>query len=105
MEIQDLREMVEEDPEDVDLRYSLGRKLLDDMDGDPKEAVTHLEAVLDMEPGHVSGLLALGQGYLRLGKDDEAREALEQGLELSRALPSSEGGDLAPEFERLLAEI
>ena len=105
MEISQLREMVEEDPEDVLLRYSLGRKLLEDMDGDPKEAVIHLCAVLETEPRHVAAMLALGQAYMRVGKDDEARETLEAGLEATRGLSHAEGEDLGPEFEKLLAEI
>lgn len=105
MEISELREMVEEDPGDVLMRYSLGRKLLEDMDGDPKEAVIHLQAVLETEPRHVAAMLALGQAYMRVGKDDEARETLEAGLEASRALAHADGGELGPEFERLLAEI
>ena len=105
MEIQELREMVDEDPEDVELRYSLGRKLLDDMDGDPREAVVHLSVVLEAEPHHLPSMLALGQAYLRIGKDDEAREVLEEGLALTREATSADGGELGPDFEQLLAEI
>ncbi len=105
MQISELREMLELDPEDVELRYALGLHLLEDDDGDPKEAVEHLSNVLEIEPGHVASHLALGQAYMRLGKDDEARETLEDGLQVAQQLQHGQGHDLVPQFEELLAEL
>jgi cytochrome c-type biogenesis protein CcmH/NrfG len=105
MEITELREMLELDPDDVELRYVLGLHLLEDDDGDPKEAVTHLRAVLENDPRHVASHLALGQAYMRLGKEDEARETLEEGLRVAETLKHGEGRDLMPQFEELLGEL
>jgi cytochrome c-type biogenesis protein CcmH/NrfG len=105
MEITELREMLELDPDDVELRYTLGMHLLDDVDGDPKEAVTHLKAVLEHDPRHVATHLALGQAYMRLGREEDARDTLEDGLRVAETLQHGEGLDLVPQFEELLAEL
>jgi cytochrome c-type biogenesis protein CcmH/NrfG len=103
MEISELRELVELDPEDTLLRYSLGKRLLEDeVEGDVGQAVENLEMVVASDPRHVATYLALGQAYLRQGREERARDVLEQGLEVCRTLQHGEGRDLEPEFEELL---
>lgn len=97
--------MLEEEPNDPLLHFTLGTKLLDDIDGNPREAVKHLEAAIEHDESHVASYLALGRAYMRLGREDEAREVLEQGQELASKLHHGEGGDLAPQFQELIAEL
>jgi len=104
MEIADLREMVELDPEDVLMRYVLGSKLLEEGE-DPTEAVGHLAYVVGHDPQHVASYLALGNAYLRQGHEEKARDVLEKGMEIASGLKHGEGLDLVPEFEDLLASI
>lgn len=105
MEITELREMLELDPDDLELRYTLGMHLLEDIDGDPREAAEHLRHALDIDPRYVASHLALGQAYMRLGKEDDARATLQDGLEVARTLKHGEGLDLVPQFEELLEEL
>lgn len=103
MEIAELRELVEMDPEDTLLRYSLGKRLLEDeVEGDVGEAIQNLEVVVSNDPRHVATYLALGQAYLRQGREEKARDVLEQGLDICRTLQHGEGRDLEPEFENLI---
>jgi len=105
MEIAELREMLELEPDDPDLHYVLGMHLLEDADGDPKESVLHFRAVLRQDPRHVASHLALGQACMRLGEDEAARATLEEGLAVAQTLKHGEGLDLVPQFEELLAEL
>jgi len=106
MEISDLREMVELDPEDAVMRYVLGTRLLeDDAPGSLGEAVENLEAVIRTDPKHVASYLALGRAYLRQGHEDKARETLEEGMSIAEGLKHGEGRDLIPEFEELIESI
>lgn len=105
MQITELRNLLELDPEDPELNYVLGLRLLEDADGDPKEAVDHLRAAVQQNPQYVASYLALGQAYMRLAKEDDARTALEQGLRIAETLKHGEGLDLVPQFEELLADL
>lgn len=103
MEISQLREMLELDPDDLELHYTLGMRLLDN--GDIREAVDHLVSVIDLDPNHVASHLALGQAYMRLGREEDAREVLEDGLAVAETLQHGEGHDLVPQFEEMLNEL
>lgn len=103
MEISQLREMLELDPDDLELHYALGARLLEN--GDLREAVDHLVSVIDLDPNHVASHLALGQAYMRLGREEDAREVLEDGLTVAETLQHGEGHDLVPQFEALLNEL
>ncbi len=105
MEIQELRELLADDPDDPLLHYVLGTRLMDEDGGDVREAAEHFEAVVEKDPRHVASYLALGQAYLRLDREDAARDVLERGHRLAQKLHHGEGGDLAPEFEDLLESI
>lgn len=106
MEITDLREMVELDPDDALMRYVLATRLLEDhASGSLEEAVEHLEFVVEKDPQHVASYLALGQAYLRQGRDDVARDCLENGKQIAGELQHGEGLDLVPQFEELLESL
>lgn len=105
MEIAELRELLELEPDDPELRYVLGMHLLEDADGDPREAIQHFQAVLRHDPRHVASHLALGQAYMRIGKEAEARQILEEGRNVASTLKHGEGLDLVAQFEELLAEL
>lgn len=103
MEISQLREMLELDPDDLELHYVLGTRLLED--GELREAAEHLMAVLELDARHVASHLALGQAFMRLGREEEARDVLEEGLAVAQTLKHGEGLDLVPQFEELIAEL
>lgn len=77
---QTLRRLIEQLPDSVPARYSLGMLRL--KRGDTAEAVSLLESAVLREPSHVRSLLGLGQAQLRAGDRDSARHCLVEVLRL-----------------------
>jgi cellulose synthase operon protein C len=80
--LRDYRERVEKSPNDANLRHLLG--LLERRAGNAGGAVPQLEAAARLAPDRLSVNVALGELYRQLGRNGEARAALERALGLTK---------------------
>ena len=96
------RQLVDRHPRDPTLRVNLALAML--KTGQPETALAHIEAAVDLRPGHDRAWGYLGLIKWRLGRFDEAREAFLRGGQASmaqrmdRVSESSVGTVAAPEM-------
>lgn len=107
-----LRQLVELDPKDPLARFALGKRLYDEAregaeasDALLAEAAVHLEAGRGLAPQHVATYHILAQVLMYLGRDPEARAALQEGCRRAAAAPPGGGADLLPALQQLLSEL
>jgi predicted Zn-dependent protease len=95
-----MRAMVEKNPSNVLARFGLANEALKAQLYD--EAAEHLRAYLDRHDDEGNGYGRLAEALVHLGRVDEARAALRQGVEASQRFghPS-----MANEFEARLEEL
>jgi len=74
-----MRLILSDSHDDPVLLYNLGMALSDQNRLD--EAMSHLERLLQLEPGHANGRVALGVAQTRAGKIEQAVQTLQQALE------------------------
>jgi predicted Zn-dependent protease len=98
--IDDLRELHSEFPQDAFTHYSLALEYANE--GQPEVAIAELRQLTSAKPDYIPAHQMLGQTLLRQGKVDEARAALEQGIEAA-----AKAGNLhaAIEMRGILQEI
>jgi len=101
VDIAAFRAMVTKNPNGFLGRYGLGNKLLQE-GGDLNEAVEHLQVAVRLDPVHVAFHYALGRALIGLGRIDEARPILQNGIDAALSGRSSGGMDLIPDMKRLL---
>ena len=77
------RRAIEIEPQDPDAHFLLGRMLLP---GDPAEALKHFDLARKSIPDSPSLLLAIGQVYLQIGDLSQARQTLQELLNLSEKI-------------------
>lgn len=107
MDIPTLRKLVALDPDDPLSRFALGRKLFE-TDPAPAalaEAAEHLLFASARAPDHLATYHILGQVLLRLGRTDEARRILEEGVRRTALIGEGMGRDLGPAMRELLASL
>jgi Flp pilus assembly protein TadD len=107
MNLPTLRKLVALDANDPLSRFALGKKLFEE-GGTPEalsEAADHLTFANEKAPEHLATYHILGQTLLRLGRQQEARTVLEQGISRVAAVGQGMGRDLGPAMEALLAGI
>lgn len=75
-----IQKAMELDPDFADARYEAGKLSLEN--GDPAQALRHLEAAAKSAPGRSKIHHSLARAYLRLGRPEDARKARERFLEL-----------------------
>lgn len=92
--------MLADEPQDIFLRYSLAMEL--DKEGDNEASLAKLGDLMNDTPPYVPSFFMTGQQLARLGRIDEARTALRQGIETAR-----EQGDqhAAGEMSELLVSL
>jgi tetratricopeptide (TPR) repeat protein len=73
-----LEQFVAEKPGDAFARYGLALECV--KQGDEKAAVDHFQALLQAHPQYVAGYFQYGQLLSRLGRLDEARRILSDGV-------------------------
>ncbi|MEZ6094695.1 MAG: hypothetical protein R3C03_10745 [Pirellulaceae bacterium] len=80
--IDQLREMLAQDPNDVFLRYALGMELkgLEEFD----EALQLFRGLMSNEPPHVPSFFMAGQSLVEAEQINEARDVLRIGIEEAR---------------------
>ena len=95
-----LERLLADDPKDPFLRYGLAMEC--GREGDDARLVEGLEALVKESPEYIPAYFHCAQGLLRLGRPDEARTVLEQGIAQARRT-----GDLhaAEEMQGLLGTI
>jgi len=98
--LDDLRELHAEYPQDAFTHYSLALEYANE--GQPEVAVDELRKLVATKPDYIPAHQQLGQTLLRLGRTDEARAVLEQGIEAA-----AKAGNLhaATEMRRILQDI
>jgi len=74
--------MLADDPQDTFLRYSRAMEL--DKASRHDESLAQLAELTDAETGYVPAFFMAGQQLTRLGRLDEARRALRDGIEEAR---------------------
>jgi thioredoxin-like negative regulator of GroEL len=74
--------MLADDPLDTFLRYSLAMEL--DKEGDHERSLELLRGLTGDTPGYVPAFFMAAQQLMRLGRIDDARTALRDGIEQAR---------------------
>jgi tetratricopeptide (TPR) repeat protein len=74
----EFRNALQIEPNDVNARYQLGR--IAEKLGNPREAVGHYQAAIDLDANHVDSRAALGRLFLLGGAADRAMELVGPGL-------------------------
>ena len=82
-----MREILERDPDDATLWFTLGRSLLEL--GRPDQAVDPLRRAIALNPGYGAAYRDLGRALMDSGALEEAAQVLESGIE-----PCERAGDL-----------
>jgi thioredoxin-like negative regulator of GroEL len=95
-----LEALLADEPGDVFLRYGLALEL--DKEGDHEASLARLSELQVHQPPYVPAFFMAGQQLLRLGKIEEARSALRQGIEEARRQNNSHA---AGEMSELLASL
>ncbi|RME69873.1 MAG: molecular chaperone DnaJ [Verrucomicrobia bacterium] len=75
------RNLVEQSPDNIMFRFSLGQALHEE--GSHLEAVEHLQACVSEKADWMMAQILLGKSLLALGRREEARPALEAALRLA----------------------
>lgn len=92
--------MLAEDPDDVFLRYSLA--LERDKEGDHDASLADLDGLTRGETPYVPAFFMAGQQLARLGRINEARERLRDGVDEARRQGDAHA---AAEMSELLASL
>ena len=64
------------------LRFGLGNSYFNEKRFE--QALSHLHALLEQDPSHSAGWKLLGRSYQGLGRLEEARDILQQGLQVAQ---------------------
>jgi len=98
--VQTLTELVEKAPNDSFARYGLAMEWA--RLGDHSKALEHFRKLWEANPDYVGAYFQAGQLLLRMGRKDEARRVLSQGI-----AAAGRTGDLhaKSEMEAALAEL
>jgi tetratricopeptide (TPR) repeat protein len=88
--------MLAEDPGDVFLRYSLAME--QDKAGDHEASLARFADLTHDDPPYVPAYFMAGQQLARLGRMDEARAVLRDGIEAARAQGNAHAAGEMSEF-------
>jgi len=109
MDLAKLRKLVALDVNDPLSRFALGKKLAEtaasDSAPDLQEAAEHLRFANRVAPDHLATYHVLAGVLIRLGKTDEARIVLKEGIARAVQVGEGMGRDLAPAMQEMLAEL
>jgi tetratricopeptide (TPR) repeat protein len=88
--------MLADDPRDAFLRYSLAMEL--DKEGDHERSLAEFNGLMRDEPPYVPAFFMAAQQLARLGRVDEARAVLRDGIEQARAAGNAHAAGEMSEF-------
>jgi uncharacterized protein HemY len=77
------RKLVEKDPENPMILFSLGNELF--KEEKYEEAKGHLQKAVENKPDYSVAFRALGRTHFELGENEEARNVFERGREVAQA--------------------
>jgi thioredoxin-like negative regulator of GroEL len=92
--------MLVEDPTDIFLRYSLAMEL--QQEGRHEESLARFRELQTEDPPHVPAFFMAGQQLASLGRSDEARDVLRNGIGQARAQGDTHA---AAEMSEFLASL
>ncbi|MEQ8211441.1 MAG: hypothetical protein RH917_16575 [Lacipirellulaceae bacterium] len=95
--------MLAEEPGDIFLRYSLAMEL--DKEGNHDESLSNLVELTREEPPYVPAFFMMGQQLARLGRANDAREILRDGIEAARTQGDSHAAGEMSEFLASLGSL
>ena len=107
MTIATLRKLLALDEEDPLSRFALGKKLFEDGQSTEEwvEAQTHLQFANRVAPDHLATYNILAQTLIKLGKIQEAKSVLRDGIARASLVTEGMGRDLAPAMRTLLESL
>ncbi len=80
--IEQIREKLQEEPDDVFLNYSLA--MLQKKDGLDQEALASFDRCIELDPDYIAAYFHKGMYLASLGEVEQARTILETGIERAR---------------------
>ncbi len=95
--------MLEADPQDTFLRYSLAMEL--DKEGAHEESLARFAQLRADDPPYVPAFFMAAQLLVRLDRIDEARSILRDGIEHARAQNNAHAAGEMSEFLATLGEV
>jgi thioredoxin-like negative regulator of GroEL len=98
-----IERMLADDPDDVFLRYSLAMEL--DKEGRNDESLVKFRELAAGDPPYVAAFFMAGQQLARLGRTDEARAILREGIEAARAQNNAHAAGEMSEFLASLGSL
>jgi cytochrome c-type biogenesis protein CcmH/NrfG len=98
--MQQIQEMLADDPHDATLRYMLAMEYVSQ--GHDAQAVQSFQELLAANPDYVPGYMQAGRALIRLGKDGEARAAFERGIHVAQQQQDFHARD---EMQGMLSEL
>lgn len=81
--IDSIQALLEKEPDDVFLNFGYAMALISA--GRSEEALERFERTLTLDPHYVPAYFQRGRLLANLGREDDARAALERGIEVARA--------------------
>jgi hypothetical protein len=116
MDLPTLRKLVALDPDDPLSRFALGKKLFEMVEADDdaddrepadvlRESAEHLTFANARAPQHLATYNILGRVLIRLGRTEDARRVLEEGVRRTDAVGEGMGRDLGPAMQELLESL
>ncbi|HZL33766.1 MAG TPA: tetratricopeptide repeat protein [Tepidisphaeraceae bacterium] len=109
LDLPTLRKLVALDANDPLSRFALGRKLAetDGGAGSPEltEAAEHLAFANNRAPEHLASYHILAQVLIRLGRTDEARKVLQEGIRRVGGVGEGMGRDPGPAMQKMLEAL
>lgn len=88
--------MLASDPSDSMLRYMLAMEL--DKEAEHDQSLELFAGLMEDQPPHVPAFLMAGQQLVKLGRTEEARTVLRDGIEAARAEGNSHAAGEMAEF-------
>ena len=98
--LQQIQEMLADDPNDPTLRYMLAMEYVSV--GDDSRAVACFHELLAGAPDYVPAYMQAGRALVRQGKDDEARTIFERGIAVAQQKQDFHARD---EMSGMLADL
>jgi hypothetical protein len=87
-------------------RFALGRKLAESSAAtDLAEAAEHLAFANQHSPQHLATYHVLGDVLIRLGRKEDARAVLQEGVRRVAGVGEGMGRDLGPAMQRMLETL
>ncbi len=100
---QKIEAMLADDPNDTFLRYSLAMEL--EKEGQHEQSLDRLRGLMTDDPPYVPAFFRAGQHLARLGKNEDARAALREGIEHARQQGDAHAAGEMSEFLASLGQF